>query len=72
MGHTRSITALRSAWTRHRAYRVARRDLAHELADFRSPAERLELETIVERHSAEETREIRSIMRCLAPVDARL
>lgn len=72
MGHTRSITQLRSAWAGHRAYRVARRDLARELADFKSPAERLELEAIVERHSAEETREIRVIMRHLALGDARL
>jgi hypothetical protein len=39
-----------------------RRTLARELADFTSAADRLELETLIEAQSADDTREVRGIL----------
>lgn len=46
----------------HRAQRQARAQLAHELAGFDSPAERLELEMIFSRYPDEQTQELRTIL----------
>ena len=52
--------------TAHRADRAAHRQLEHELADFSTPAERLELETIADRYSDDDSREVRQILFRLA------
>lgn len=39
-----------------------RRTLAGELADFTSAADRLELETLLETYSADDTRDVREIL----------
>ena len=57
-----TITSLRSSLTRRRAAGSRRRRLAHELSCYRTPAERLELDLILGRHSAEETAEIDAIL----------
>jgi hypothetical protein len=45
-----------------RAARRARRRLSAEVAGFASAAERAELEQILDRHTPEQTREIRAIL----------
>ncbi|GAA3343756.1 hypothetical protein GCM10020358_44240 [Amorphoplanes nipponensis] len=45
-----------------RTERNARRRLGAELAAFRTPAERAELDLILGRHTLQETREIREIL----------
>ncbi len=57
-----TITSLRSSLTQRRAADAARRRLAHELSCYRTPAERLELDLILGRHSAEETAEVDAIL----------
>ncbi len=54
-------SAFRTLRTR-RAERAERRRLEMELADFRSPAERLEIEAIAGRYAETESREIREIL----------
>jgi hypothetical protein len=51
-------TAIAHRAVERRQYRL----LAKELAAFQSPAERAELEELIGRHSAEETRLIRGIL----------
>jgi hypothetical protein len=46
-----------------RSARRRRRRLAQEIATYRTPAERLELELILSRHAAEDVREIEEILR---------
>ena len=57
-----TITSLRSSLIQRRAAGAARRRLARELACYRTPAERLELDLILGRHSAEETAEVDAIL----------
>jgi hypothetical protein len=57
-----TITSLRTSFTRRRAHGAARRRVAHELSSYRTPAERLELDLILGRHSAEETAEVDAIL----------
>jgi len=45
-----------------RAQRAQHRQLEHELAAFTTPDDRLAIETIADRYSDEETREIRAIL----------
>jgi len=52
----------RDALAARREARTARRRLAREIADFRTPAERLELEAILDRHPVEATQEIRRLL----------
>nr|ASV47089.1 hypothetical protein [uncultured bacterium] len=59
---TARIGAVRTALQNRRTERIERRQLADELALFVSPAERAELDFIMDRHTAEETREIRQIL----------
>jgi hypothetical protein len=58
----RKIGAVRTALLNRRTERVERRRLADELASFVTPAERAELDFIISRHTAEETRVIRQIL----------
>lgn len=57
-----TIHSLRTSLARRRVVRAQRRRLALELAEYRTPAERLELDLILGRHSAEETADIRAIL----------
>lgn len=52
----------RTAIAGHRAARRAHRQLTEELAAFRTAAERSELDMILGRHSADETRAIHAIL----------
>jgi hypothetical protein len=57
-----TVTSLRTSLARHRVARTERRRLESELASYRTGAERLELDLILGRHSAEETAEIDAIL----------
>jgi hypothetical protein len=57
-----TVTSLRTSLAQRRVARTQRRRLARELAAYRTPAERLELDLILGRHSAEETAEIDAIL----------
>ena len=57
-----TVHSLRTSVARRRSARAKHRRLAHELAEYRTPAERLELDLILGRHSAEETAEVRAIL----------
>ena len=56
------IRSVRTSLADRRTERHAYRQLSQELAAFQSPSERAELEHLLGRHSAEETREIREIL----------
>ena len=58
--------AIKDALAARHADRVHHRELERELAAFSSPADRLEIETIVDRYSDEESREVRAILDSLA------
>ncbi len=62
MQFTTRVRDVRTALANRRTMRVAHRQLAAELASFRSTAERAELDELLSRHSAEETAEIRAIL----------
>lgn len=53
---------VRTALANRRTMRDAHRRLSDELASFRTTAERSELDQMLSRHNAEETREIRAIL----------
>jgi hypothetical protein len=57
-----TVTSLRTSLAQRRVARAKRRRFARELAEYRTPAERLELDLILGRHSAEETAEIHAIL----------
>ena len=65
-----TVASLRTSFTHRRAAGAARRRVAHELSSYRTPAERLELDLILGRHSAEETAEIDAILTRQAASDA--
>ena len=56
------IRNARTALADRRTARRAHRRLSEELAAFRTAAERTELDLMIGRHSAEETREIQQIL----------
>jgi hypothetical protein len=56
------IREVRTELANRRVERAERRRLSAELASFRTPAERAELDHMLGRHSLEETREIRAIL----------
>jgi hypothetical protein len=56
------IRAIRTELQNRRAERLAHRRLSEELAAYQTPAERIELDEMLNRHSAEETRLIREIL----------
>ncbi len=57
-----ATTSLRSTLAQRRAAGAKRRRLARELACYRTPAERLELDLILGRHTAEQTAEVDAIL----------
>ena len=57
-----TVSSLRTTLAERRAARVKRRRVARELASYRTPAERLEIDRMVGRHSAEEAVEINAIL----------
>jgi hypothetical protein len=57
------IQAIRSDFATRRAARRDRLHLERQLAAYDTPAARLEIETILARHDADETREIREILK---------
>ena len=56
------IRSLRTELAHRRTERIARRRLSAELAAFQSPSERAELDQMLGRYTAEQTREIRAIL----------
>jgi hypothetical protein len=56
------IRDARTTLANRRTERQAHRQLSAELAAFTTAADRMELEQILDRHTAEETREIREIL----------
>lgn len=56
------LQLLRQALVADRHERDERRRLEQELAGFSTPAERLEIETIVGRYDADEARTVQSIL----------
>lgn len=56
------IRDARTTLAHRRTERQAHRQLSAELAAFTTAADRAELEQILDRHTAEETREIREIL----------
>jgi hypothetical protein len=56
------IRETRTKLSHRRTERIAYRQLSHELAAFRTEAERAEIEEILDRHSDAETRVIREIL----------
>ena len=54
---------MKSAFAARSAARGERRRLEAEIAGYRTPAERTELDLILSRHTAEGTREIDEILR---------
>ena len=60
--HTLSVKSLRTTMADRRAARLRRQSLERQLAGYTTDSDRLELDAILARHSAEETREIRSII----------
>jgi hypothetical protein len=57
-----AVAAIRDTLAERRTARTHRRRLERELAAYRTPAERLELDEVLARHSADETREVRRIL----------
>ena len=57
-----TVKSLRSSLATRRAARVKRQSLERQLASYTTESDRLELDAILSRHSAEETGEIRSII----------
>jgi hypothetical protein len=58
----RTVAMLRDAVSARRAERLERRRLERELATYTTPAERLELDAMIERYAPEETRQVRAIV----------
>jgi hypothetical protein len=56
------IAVVRAELRAQRCERRARQELRADLAQYNSPTERAELQAIMERHSHEETAEIRAIL----------
>jgi hypothetical protein len=56
------VRAARTALANRRTEQTAHRRLSAELAEFQTPGERAELDQVLARHTAEETREIRAIL----------
>jgi hypothetical protein len=57
---------LKDTFAARRADRAQHRRLEHELAAFTTAADRLEIETIADRYSDDDSREVRQIMMALA------
>ena len=57
-----SPAAIKDALAARHAHRAHHRELERELAAFSTPAERLEIESIVGRYSDDEAHEVREIL----------
>jgi hypothetical protein len=57
-----TIRDARTTLVNRRTERIARRKLEAELAAFSSEADRAELDSVLERHTPEEGREVRAIL----------
>ena len=57
-----TVTDLRASAARRRALRASHRQLERELAEYRSSAERHELDAILSRHTAEEIAAVEQIV----------
>jgi hypothetical protein len=55
--------SLRSSLATRRAAARAHRDIARQIAAFDTPSDRLELDAVLDRHTEDEAREVRSILR---------
>ncbi|KOV80149.1 hypothetical protein [Nocardia sp. NRRL S-836] len=60
--HDLSVKSLRSSLATRRDARLKRQSLERQLASYTSESDRLELDAILSRHSADETTELRSII----------
>ncbi|MCG8926897.1 hypothetical protein [Lentzea sp. CC55] len=60
--HDLSVKSLRSSLASRRTARVKRQSLERQLASYTTESDRLELDAILSRHTAEETGELRSII----------
>ncbi|MGZ4596683.1 MAG: hypothetical protein ACXV4A_00775 [Actinomycetes bacterium] len=59
---TSTITTLRSSLAQRRSERREQQQLERELATYNTPADRLELDLLLERHTADETAQIKRIL----------
>ena len=66
MSTSSAIASLRAAVAARRAQRRDQARLTWELASFAAARERLELDAMLERHTAEQTREVREILARMA------
>ncbi len=57
-----TVPSLRASLAQRRVARTKRRRLVRELASYRTPSERMELNLILARHSEEETAEVEAIL----------
>ena len=57
-----TVSTLRATLAERRVARAERQRLARELAAYSSPADRLELDLILGRHSAEEAAQVDAIL----------
>jgi len=62
MNPTDTISTLRSTFTEYRLVRQRNRQVEQELASYSTPAERLELDAILSRHTAEEIEELEGML----------
>ena len=60
--HDLSVKSLRTSLASRRDARLQRRSLERQLASYTTESDRLELDAIMSRHSADETSELRSII----------
>ena len=60
--HTMTMSSIRHGVARRRVARRDRRRLERELASYRSPSERRELDAIIGRHTADETKAVEAIL----------
>ena len=60
--HDLSVKSLRTSLASRRDARLKRRSLERQLASYTTESDRLELDAILSRHTAEETGELRSII----------
>ncbi len=59
----RTLDALRTEVANRRNIRQNRRELERQLAAYDTPSARLEIESVLDRHHPDQTREIRGILR---------
>lgn len=62
IGISAKILVLRATVVVRRAARLRRRELERELAGYATPAERADLEALLDHHTEGDTREVRDIL----------